>query len=457
MAFTWTKLQDFYLRLGFLKILVALLDPDRRSVNTETLIRQLKAALFEPVEERGELWRELQAKYGWFTVNLSSQSYDKRSLSLVQCLLLVGKCPSTVFAVTPKTAYKIVDWGRDIGFLGPGNQITETALILRHLIDIEAANAFISGQHLTWNPFILSPEEKIFFLFILAAQDHLTLEILSSLGSIGAGRTLETRGAEDLTCRAFFRLLGHGRTNSPLELGRLRIARELACTIAMELGIKDFDSICSENLIPRVQKVRQPMRGGLQRERQTTKNADHQTVPRFEQLTDLGFLEKPIEPGLSSEKIFAARKHWRYQTTPACHAFSNTDWSPEDAVSIWTYKAFASTAIAAGLTPYVVTSHKPNSDDIARAIWTSYEKVRRPIGHTPAFSVAALAMIRASARGIPLEMSDVHSVLLQVKVKNLAPDHAFFASGNELDRMFIVLRPGFLEQVVPNLHPEGDI
>ena len=33
----WTKFQDFYLRLGFLKVLVAILDPNRRSAGNEVL------------------------------------------------------------------------------------------------------------------------------------------------------------------------------------------------------------------------------------------------------------------------------------------------------------------------------------------------------------------------------------------------------------------------------------
>ena len=34
----WTKFQDFYLRLGFLKVLVAAISPDRRSASNNTIV-----------------------------------------------------------------------------------------------------------------------------------------------------------------------------------------------------------------------------------------------------------------------------------------------------------------------------------------------------------------------------------------------------------------------------------
>jgi hypothetical protein len=448
MEFTWTKLQDFYLRLGFLKVLVALLDPDRRSISTEVLIRQLKAAIFKPAEEDIGLWAEPTR-----TSDTDNEITDKRELGLIKLLLISGKCPSSLYAITPKTAYKIVDWARDIGFLGPGNQITESAIILRHVLNIQAARDFLAGNQHAWNPFVITPEEKIYFLLVASNTDHLTLEIISTAGS-SIGRILEARDAEELTCRALFRLLHRSETASPLKLSRLKLARELACTMSRELGIREFDSICSNTLIPRLPIMRHPKRSGG-RERQTTKTADHQTIPRFEQLTDLGFMEKTAGPDASEKETFAARRHWRYRVSSACEVFRECNWSQEGAIARWAYTAFAYTSISAGLAYTAKTMPKPSSADIVRSLWDSYLEVRRSAGHTPAFSVAALSMVRAAARGIPLEMEDIHAVLLRIKKENLTPDHAFFASGNELENMFIVLRPGFLEQAIKKLDDQG--
>src|SRR5687767_7793350 len=43
----WTKLQDFYLRLGFLKVLVAALSSERRSVTNQAIISQVEKPLFD--------------------------------------------------------------------------------------------------------------------------------------------------------------------------------------------------------------------------------------------------------------------------------------------------------------------------------------------------------------------------------------------------------------------------
>ena len=55
-------------------------------------------------------------------------------------------------------------------------------------------------------------------------------------------------------------------------------------------------------------------------------------------------------------------------------------------------------------------------------------------------------MILGVVDGHPIEMSEFHRVMLTIKQGSLLPEHAFFASGNELDKMFVLLKPGFLER-----------
>jgi hypothetical protein len=63
-------------------------------------------------------------------------------------------------------------------------------------------------------------------------------------------------------------------------------------------------------------------------------------------------------------------------------------------------------------------------------------------------------MMLAAVEGYVLEMATLHDVLLALKRASSLPDHVFFASGNELDRMFVLLKPGFdskLLEVFDNL------
>jgi hypothetical protein len=55
-------------------------------------------------------------------------------------------------------------------------------------------------------------------------------------------------------------------------------------------------------------------------------------------------------------------------------------------------------------------------------------------------------MIRAVAEGVPVEMAQFHRMMLAIKQGSLLPEHAFFASGNDLERMFVLLKPGFEEK-----------
>ncbi|MBK7080427.1 MAG: hypothetical protein IPH55_06615 [Betaproteobacteria bacterium] len=50
-------------------------------------------------------------------------------------------------------------------------------------------------------------------------------------------------------------------------------------------------------------------------------------------------------------------------------------------------------------------------------------------------------MIAAASDGIVIEMADFHRLLLAIKQRGLIADCVSFASGNNLDKMFIQLKP----------------
>ena len=116
----WTKFQDFYLRLGFLKVLVAVLDPHRRSISSEAVTQRLNSLLFRSIRDFPELQRRLRADYSWFA-QLSERQDDagaKHRVTVTDALLLIQDCGSQLPAVTASTAHKLLEWGRDVGFVG---------------------------------------------------------------------------------------------------------------------------------------------------------------------------------------------------------------------------------------------------------------------------------------------------------------------------------------------------
>src|SRR5262249_24915670 len=136
--------------------------------------------------------------------------------NVAEALLLTGDCHSQLYAITENTAYKILDWGRNIRLIGAGNQITETGLVLRSLLPRERWEEFLKGTPSSWNPFVLSERERLFFLFHLCQVDHLTLEVIVEVCARPEARALEASDAKAMTCSAFMRMLDRvaGRVSS---------------------------------------------------------------------------------------------------------------------------------------------------------------------------------------------------------------------------------------------------
>ena len=438
MALPWTKFQDFYLRLGFLKVLVATLDKARVSAANEHIYRCLRTPLFEAAGSFApSLWESIRHKCDWYMKRRKKGDYSKPTVA--EALLVYGDCPSLLFAVTKPTVYKILDWGRDIGFVGRGNQITERGLLLRSLLPLDRTEAFRRGEVTAWNPFVLTERERTFLLYHLCDIDKLTGELIRELGGLHPTAPLELRDAGRVVCRAFHSVLDQAEKEvRPSQLPAFRTARELAATMAVEMEMPELieDGLGRFKLRPRPRSLM-----GHPTRRKLTKNTDHQTVPRFEQLTDLGFVKK-TGPGFVDA---GPRRRWRWIPTETCTRWRRlTKRRRLDNEFLWSaYGNTISKTFASGATT-------PEIDDLvqfARHAWAAYGVVRRPIGHTPLETVALYAMVEAGAEGTVLELSQVHELMIALKKSGIGANDAFFAGGNALDEMFVRLRAGFLAAV----------
>lgn len=455
----WTKFQDFYLRVGFLKVLVAVLDPHRRSVGNEVLVRRLEQLMFAPARSHTELWRQLVERFPWVPgrfedAEAALPARSKRGKPTVtEALLLTGNCPSQLYAITARTAYKILDWGRNLQLIGAGNQITEKGLILRAMLPKEGYEGFLKGDPLAWNPFVLSPRERLFFLFHLAEVDHLALEVLEEVCRRPVTSVIETADAAEITCRVLFRVLDRvANSVSSSDLPALRRARELASVMARELQLADPGSrvTTARERMPRPKKIMAHVLPRVENKhpvRRTTKNADHQTIPRFEQLVDLGFLRKPCPEVEVNQAVWECRRHWRYERLPTCDAWLAARLRTLEGQGPWEWRGFAAAALASGIAGVQLRPEEPSSDVVAVFLWAGYQKVRRQIGHTPFHSIALTAMIEAAVSGFVIEMRTFHDLLMALKKQGLLQDCVFFASGNEIDRMFVVIRDRFVDGV----------
>lgn len=462
----WTKFQDFYLRLGFLKVLVAALSPERRSAANDAIIRRLQTPLFDSATRHETLVARLGDLFDGIYPRRTSSGKEIEHPEVAEAMLAVSSSASALYGITRETAYKILDWGHDVDLVGRANQITERGLLLKSLLSKDRPDEFLAGDVGAWNPLHLTLRERLFFLYHLVEIDLLTVELIRDLGSTDRGAVLESRDAAKKTCLALLRVLeGAEKTLDARDIVAFRTAQELAIAIADELEEpipSAWGGVARQLRTMRASRVasKAPGRAGDtgRPARKTTKNADHQTIPRFEQLVDLGFLTKPGVEDPQPRAALAARRRWRYAPTDICRRWALARSRQPIADASFKYRAFARTAVSAFHDVQIASIEDPTPRLIGDRLWRGYSEVKRSAGLSPLDSVALVAMVDAAADGIAIEMDDFHSLLLAIKERNVLTDCVFFASGNALDKMFIQLKGAFpqrFNEVAPQLGLEA--
>lgn len=451
----WTKLQDFYLRLGFLKLLAACLSVERRSASNDSIVRRLERPMFDAVNNRKAIL-PVAALVAATTAKRGAEPRNPEEVEVVESLVADNCVPSALYAVTRGTAYKILDWGRDVGLLVRANQISERGLILRSLLPADAASRFLAGDPLAWNPFVLTASERMFFLFNALEQDFVTAGLVEKLADLEPGTCIETRDASRMTCSTLFQMLeATERLADAASIQAHRTALDLALTMAEEVDAPvpaHWQRQAVRAQFARATRVGVKRKTGLsgkpRTERKTTKNADHQTIPRFEQLVDLGFLEKPGAYDPDPVVALSCRRRWRYAPSAACRRWaaairrSEASENPGDR-----FNAFSRASVSAFATAEGARERSIGIIDIAMRARDAYCAVGRKVGMTPLDSIALRAMLDASADGQVLEMDLIHRLFLIIKRKSLLSDVVSFAAGSELNTMFLRLKSGFVARL----------
>jgi hypothetical protein len=404
---------DKYQRLGLLKLLVATLDSQRRSTAPEAVRRKL-IQLLDLRDDKQE--------------NVASLLRDAGSSSLN-------------FRFTEATAGQILDWGRLLGLVGSGNQITERGLLLRQLMGPETA-ASLNRADFTRNPFILTTEEKIYLLYHHLEIDTPLQFLINRLRGFDRDTPVSGIAADKITCFAFYDTLKlMTKYQSSANLLSIKNLREAVGRMAGELELGNEVPIRAPAR-PRSTSILRAKPG--QRDKKRTKTADHEAIPRFELLTDIGLLEK--KQAHEAEDPEAFRKAWRFWTSTLFHDLVKHLPAEFDHGFCWTGFARMASAMSGLASGGNMPIRSPL--EIALAAYDAYLEVRRPFGHTPFESVATIAMIRASARGDVLDISVVHKLFLSFKRDNLFAESVRFAAGNDIDRMFIDIKPNFRQEVL---------
>jgi len=423
----WTKQQDFCLRLGLLKALVAVLPAHGRSVDRQVILRDLTQALFRKARTINALEAAALGVLG---------EPPREPLTIADALLITANGGSWGQPINEKKVSKILEWGHGCGFVGRGNQMNERATLLRSLFPPATVKKFLAGTSTEWNPFVITPIERAFFFYHLGEADEL-LWAVARRAALGRepGAVIGAATARQITSQESSAMLQRVAKTAPVnEMMRLRQLRELVARMDAEI---------KGEMAPQRQGPPKPRKRGAvaKSQRATTKIGDHETIPRFEILVDLGFFKKSVPPDVKGEALWTAMNAWSFVLTPASVGFATVEPSVEE--PDWHWTGFARAMAASRLLAFET---RPASIEEAFTLFMEcYDLVKLRAGHTPFESVGFLTMLRGLERGLLVEVAQLHAVLLALRRSGELGDHIFFAAGNEIDKMFILVRPGFLD------------
>lgn len=437
----WVKQQDFCLRLGLLRALLAILPTHGRSVDRGPVLRKIDHILFSRL--RAVPWLDEAAAQRLGTqadalIGKGRSGGRDKFATVADGLLITSGNKSWGQPIDSAKSSKLLEWGHASGLVGPGNQITERGQLLRSYFPADSVAAFASGRFNQWNPFLIPRQEQLFLLYHLGELDEMLYRVAIAAGSLGPNAEISPTLARQIGAAAITAVLARVERTAPLnEMPRVRVLRELATTISAEVA---GDSQALKQLVRRRGPSKSFKPGAVRTDRrQTSKNADHQTIPRFEMLVDLGFLTKPVDAVLSGAELWRAKNAWSFVVTPAGAAFAEymTAHCPEP-VFPWQWDHFAGACAASSPQG---TTRPADLADIVDILLDSYDHVQRRAGHTPFESIALLTMIRALDAGLVVEIADIHRAFRELKASGTLGDTVYFAAGNEVDRMFILLKP----------------
>jgi len=360
-------------------------------------------------------------------------------MTKVEQLIRNSSSSSWNFRITKPTIGKILEWSKLYGFIGSGNQITEKGLLLYYVMGPDAVSSIKSGNFES-NPFELTIEEKLYFLYSHLEVDTTLFFLIKRLAELPKNTFVFGVEADKLTCLALydtFKLISEKGFYSENVLS-LKNLRELIGKIVFELDLSSEVPVQPlRKQGPKSIRIVKPE----QQNKKRTNAADGEAIPRFEFLTDLGLLTKRVEGKSNQEK---SRKAWKYWVTPMLLDFAKD--LPESIPKDFYWVQFAHSAVTLTNSKPKCLSIEEDSRIIVRRTYDAFLEVKRSFGHTPILSVAIIAMIRSLALSEVLEIKVVHELFLGFKISDLFSETLKFAAGNEIDKMFIDLKPSFIEE-----------
>jgi hypothetical protein len=360
------------------------------------------------------------------------------------------RVPSWIVGFVPKTLDRLVWWAEKLGLVAQSGRLSEWAAILDGIRSSPGESSW-EGD----NPFVLTLEERAFFVQLLFYHDQVLPFLVHHIGQYDAGTAFGVAESCVLATQSIGDLLDRVKGGNPTELQLRLELRDLLERIGKQYKIDDPRKLVNSD-------SRHDIVKGLQSERHKgvrVRLAEFHAISRFEQLTDLGLLtkENPHNPPSDEASREKARTSWTWYVGPGLPAAARiltprvSDLEP---FFQETWLRFCATGFG----------HKTreldafeDQQEIAAILDATLPLARRQLGPVQVHTWASLTCLRALGQGLLLELATVDRLLEAMRIDPHTSSSVRLSGRAELrGRTAAVPKTGLLDLLKDCTVAEGD-
>lgn len=319
------------------------------------------------------------------------------------------RIPSWIVGFVPKTLDRLVWWAERVGLVAQSGRLSEWAAILDGVRSHPGEPSWVED-----NPFVLSPEERAFFVQLLFFHDQVLPFLVNHLGQFDPGTAIGVAESCVLVTQSLGDLLDTIKGNSPTELQVRFELRDVLERIGRQFKLDDPRRLV--NAESRRDALKSLVGDRLKGVR--VRLAEYHAISRFEQLTDLGLLTKedPNNPPTNEASREKARTSWTWYVAPGLPAAARI-LSPRvaDLEPFFQKSWMRFCAVGFGQKTRELDAFG-DQRQIAELLDETLSCARRQIGPVQVHTWASLSCLRALGRGLLLELSTIEELLEAMRI-----------------------------------------
>jgi hypothetical protein len=349
------------------------------------------------------------------------------------------RVPSWIVGFVPKTLDRLVSWAEMVGLVAQSGRLSEWATILDG-----ARECKVGADWFEDNPFVLTPEERAFFVQLLFFHDQVLPLLVRRLGERDGDEEIHVAESCVLVTHSIGDLLEQTKNNSPIELQTRLELRDLLERIGQQYKIDDPRKLV--NTATRHDVLRSLEADRLKGVR--VRLAEFHAICRFEQLTDMGLLTKedPRHPPGDETSREKAKCSWSWYVTPQLRRAAAFVPQSVHQLEDFLRDSWMHFCTAGASQELPVLDAFIDQKQIAAILDETLPLARRQIGPVQLHTWAGLTCLHALGRGAVLEQRTIETLLDAMRIDPHTSDSVRLSGRAELrGRTAAIPRTGLLE------------